>query len=101
METTSRTKRGVRTSFRCAAPQAAAVFLAGAFNEWSTTATPMERTPDGSWIVSLALAPGRYEYKFVVDGQWLCEPRCDAPGEDRSPCAPNSFGTMNSVVEIE
>ena len=101
METPSRTKRGGRTGFRCAGSQAAEVFLAGEFNEWSTTATPMERTKDGSWVVSLELAPGRYEYKFIVDGNWLCEPSCDAPGEGRSPCVPNPFGTMNSVIKVE
>jgi 1,4-alpha-glucan branching enzyme len=101
MTTTSRTKRGARTSFRCAAPEAAEVFLAGDFNAWSTTDTPMERSADGSWVVSLEFAPGRHEYKFVVDGQWVCEPGCDAPVEGQPRCVPNSFGTMNSIIEVE
>lgn len=101
MKTASRTKPGVGTSFTCVAPEAAEVFLSGEFNEWSSTATPMERTADGPWVVSLELAPGRYEYKFVVDGRWVCEPGCDAPGEGRPRCVPNTFGTLNSVIELE
>lgn len=27
----------------------------------------MERESTGQWVVTLALAPGTYEYKFVVD----------------------------------
>ena len=101
MATTSRTKRGAQTTFRCAAPEAVEVFLAGEFNGWSTTDTSMERTADGSWVVSRELPPGRYEYKFVVDGQWICEPGCDAPVEGQPRCVPNPFGTMNSVIEVE
>jgi hypothetical protein len=41
----------------------------------------------------LALPPGLYQYKFVVDGQWLPDPNAHA-------FAPNGFGTVNSVIEI-
>ena len=48
------------------------VYLAGTMNGWSTTATPFAETAQGNGIFtcSLELAPGRYEYKFVVNGGW-------------------------------
>lgn len=72
---------------------ACAVFLAGSFNDWSPTATPMHRESDVKWIVALLLPPGRYEYQFVVDGRWTRDPK--AADE-----VPNPFGGRNSVVEV-
>ena len=45
------------------------VCLSGSFNAWSTLETPMART-DSGWNVTIRLLPGRYAYKFVVDGKW-------------------------------
>ena len=87
--------------FRCAAPLARAVFLAADFNGWSDYATPLEKSPDGFWTVAIALAPGRYEFKFVVDGAWhLANGGEDASFDGRDNCHPNPFGTMNHVIEI-
>ena len=49
------------------------VFIAGSFNDWDPTATPMERTTQG-WKVSLHLEPGKHLYKYVVDGDWTNDP---------------------------
>ena len=86
--------------FTCAAPHAKAVFLAGEFNGWSSKATPMELNPDGNWMVALALPSGQHEFKFVVDGQWCCEPGCDGPHQGCSSCVANAFGTMNRMIEV-
>ena len=59
---------GHPSAFSCHSDTAKAVFLAGSFNDCDPTATPMVRGNDDYWTVSLPLAPGRYEYKFVVDG---------------------------------
>lgn len=82
------------------APDAKEVFLAGSFNEWSSTSHPMERRPDGTWTTALDLAPGHYEYKFVIDGQWCCEPGCDRNYQGCPACVPNAFGTMNRVLDV-
>jgi hypothetical protein len=50
------------------------VFLAGEFNGWSTTATPMKRQRGGDWTTDLRLLPGKYQYKFVVNGEWFQDP---------------------------
>lgn len=100
-----------KPSVVCHAPEATNVFLAGTFNDWDPQASPLQRTPDGVWQITLGLAPGRYEYKFVVDGRWCCEPgREDAAGcpncirDERgiecANCVPNGFGTMNRVLEV-
>ena len=88
------------TEFTCHAPEAQTVFVAGTFNEWNSKATPMAKSADGNWIVAVELPPGRHEFKFVVDGNWCCEPGCDGTNHDCPKCVPNLFGTMNRVVEI-
>lgn len=89
-----------RTRFQCAAPEATTVFLAGDFNEWSTDGTPMAKGDGGVWTVSVPIAAGRHEYKFVIDGEWRCEPECSGGGNGDARCVPNPFGTMNSVVDV-
>jgi len=60
--------------FRYSGP-ANTVNLAGEFNSWSTSADPMKKQADGSWTLTKALSPGRYMYKFVVDGSnWKEDP---------------------------
>lgn len=98
-KTSGRARTPLETTFRCRAPEAKAVFLVGAFNNWSREATAMEREEDGGWVVSLRLPPGYYEYKFVVDGEWCCEPG-HRDTETRPHCVPNPFGTMNCFVEV-
>jgi 1,4-alpha-glucan branching enzyme len=75
------------------APEAKKIFIAGAFNDWNTKSMPMKKGKNGTWRVSIKLPPGRYEYKYLVDGVWAENP----PGTDT---APNSFGTYNRVVSV-
>ena len=79
----------------CRAPTAQSVFVAGTFNDWRPEATPMIRGADGEWTAALHISPGRYEFKFVVDGQWC---RDDANLECE--CVPNPLGTMNRVLDV-
>lgn len=91
-------ERSVR--FRCAASGARAVFLAGTFNNWDPAATPMQRGDGDEWLVAVALSPGTYEYKFIVDGEWCCEPGVtDEQYTGNDPVA-NAFGTKNRVIEV-
>jgi len=45
------------------------VFLSGSFNGWSTIQTPMQPS-DSGWVVTIPLKPGKYTYKFIIDGTW-------------------------------
>lgn len=48
------------------------VMLAGSFNNWLPSVMQMERT-DSGWIATVKLAPGKYWYKFIVDGNWVTD----------------------------
>ena len=72
---------------------ASKVCVAGTFNEWKPEATPLTRTAEGQWTGDLAVKPGRYEYLFVVDGQWLPDPKAKET-------VPNPFGGRNSVLVV-
>lgn len=54
-------------------PNVRNVFIAGNFNNWRDNELRMQRTATG-WEIPLTLATGNYEYKFVVDGQWITDP---------------------------
>ncbi len=87
--------------FRCYAPGAQHVFLAGDFNEWRSLEFKMSREDSDTWALDLPLEPGRYEYKFLVDGQWCCgQPDCDGDSPECERCVPNLFGTTNRFVEV-
>ncbi len=76
------------------APNAARVALAGDFNNWSPDSTPMVPNNDGSCFrAMLPLAPGRYRYRYVIDGNWTRDPHNEA-------CEANPFGDVDSVVEV-
>ena len=74
-------------------PTAQQVCIAGSFNDWHPGATPMIRLNEGEWAKELALSPGRYEYRFVVDGQWADDPAA-------MELIPNPFGTANAVMMV-
>lgn len=100
--TTRETESGRRQlEFVCHAPEAKTVYLAGSFNGWDPNDTLMARSRSGDWRATLPLSPGRYEYKFVIDGRWVCDAGCsDAPSHRCPVCVTNAFGTMNKVVEV-
>lgn len=86
-------------TFCCRAPTAQAVFVAGTFNEWHPDATPMVRGADGEWTTELDIPPGRHEFKFIVDGQWCCEPGVDDASLECERVL-NPLGTMNRVLDV-
>ncbi|MDP1662776.1 MAG: glycogen-binding domain-containing protein [Phycisphaerales bacterium] len=90
-----------RNSVSTTAPDAKAVFVAGTFNDWNPQSHPLTRTRDGRWALTLDVPPGRYEYKFIIDGQWCCEPGSDKPFDGCPECVANEMGTMNRVLVVE
>lgn len=66
------------------------VYIAGTFNGWSTTQTPMQRVSDG-WMVYVDLKPGKYSYKFIIDGEWMTDPNNKLRERDGE-------GDYNSIV---
>jgi 1,4-alpha-glucan branching enzyme len=82
------------TEFKIHAPGAKKVSLAGSFNSWNTKKLSAKKDTQGNWKVNVDLKPGKYEYKFIIDGTWTNDPRCTY-------CIPNNFGTHNCVVEVK
>lgn len=63
------------TTFELAAyPTAKLVTLAGSFNGWNSISLPM-LWENGRWVCRIDLEPGRYLYKFIVDGVWILDPK--------------------------
>jgi 1,4-alpha-glucan branching enzyme len=74
-------------------PKAAAVSVAGTFNKWDASRNPMRKGADGRWRSKITLLAGRYEYRFVADGQWISDPKAKES-------VPNPHGSSNSVLDI-
>lgn len=74
------------------------VLLSGQFNNWGSSpsnATVMEDSEgDHTWEATLVLAPGPYQYKFIVDGAWIEDPANPNKVSD-------NYGGFNSVVTVE
>jgi hypothetical protein len=71
------------------------VYICGDFNGWQPACLRMIGKPEaGLWEKRLPLQPGRYEYKFLVDGHWVHDP-------DARENVPNVYGSLNSVVDVE
>ncbi|MDI6642232.1 MAG: glycogen-binding domain-containing protein, partial [Elusimicrobiota bacterium] len=60
---------GVKFSYEN--PKAKSVTLAGEFNNWDMKKNPLKIDEKGVWSAILPLKEGRYEYKFIIDGNWM------------------------------
>ncbi len=69
------------------------VFLAGEFNGWSTTSTPMSRIRSDKWQATIHVRPGKYAYKFIVDGDWIMDPE--------NPLTTNVGNVENSLLVVD
>jgi 1,4-alpha-glucan branching enzyme len=83
----------VVANFDLMAPNAKEVLVTGDFTSWSSTGITMKKGANGQWKTSINLKPGKYEYKFIVDGQWWNDPNNKAT-------VGNSFGSLNSVKVV-
>jgi 1,4-alpha-glucan branching enzyme len=81
-------------TFELDLPTAGEVYVAGQFNDWSPTDYRLTKGEDGIWRVTLELKPGKYEYKFIADGQWLEDPK----NPDK---VPDPYGGNNSLLTVE
>lgn len=83
-----------KVTFSYNAPAAQNVLVAGDFTGWQDAAVTLKKDKSGRWKKTVSLAPGRYEYRFIVDGEWKDDPQCSLR-------QPNSLGTENCVCIVE
>jgi hypothetical protein len=82
------------TTFRLKGyPNARVVALAGSFNEFNQSQLLFGKEGD-EWVVRNDLAPGKYTYKFIIDGDWILDP--DNPNTED-----DERGFTNSVVVVK
>ena len=75
------------------APGAMSVAVTGSFCGWEPAGRPLKRDGNGVWKARLALPPGEYEYRFLVDDRWANDPGCPER-------VPNPFGSENCVRNV-
>jgi chromosome partitioning protein len=86
---------GSEVLFSAKFPQAGSVSVAGDFNSWSTSTTPLaEGNRPGDWSGRMILPAGRYRYRLVVDGKWMTDPH-------NTYVETNQFGELNNVIEVD
>ncbi len=83
-----------RVTLTLEAPFAETVLLMGDFNQWNEKKHPMKESKPGMWKKIIMVPAGRYEYRFMVDGQWRNDPANDQI------CA-NCFGGTNNILEVK
>ena len=69
------------------------VKIAGSFSNWKEQYTLQKDPSDNIFKLTLKLNSGKYEYKFIVDGEWKC-----AEGQ---PKITDEKGNTNNIIEIE
>jgi len=69
------------------------VQIAGDFNDWNPDRTPLQHVDRDMFQIKLPLRPGRYQYRYVVDGEWRNDP-------ENHNVELNPYGELNNVVEI-
>lgn len=82
-----------KVTFSLEAPGTQSVMLAGDFTGWQQAPVAMKRERNGSWKKTVTLAPGKYEYRLLVDGEWQDDPNC--PNRQ-----PNQYGGENCVCIV-
>ena len=83
-----------KVHFTLSAPEAHTVSLLGDFNGWQADPHALKKDKKGDWKISINLTPGRYEYRFLVDGEWQNDPNCAA-------FVHNTFGSENCLLTLE
>ncbi|MFH1754552.1 MAG: alpha-amylase family glycosyl hydrolase [Candidatus Latescibacterota bacterium] len=84
----------INVTFVFDAGGSANVVVAGTFNNWSQDQDKMsDEDGDGIYKITLPLTAGRYEYKFVRDGQWLTD-------ETAAEFKDDGFGGKNSIIDV-
>ncbi|OJJ20778.1 hypothetical protein BKI52_09345 [marine bacterium AO1-C] len=69
------------------------VSVTGDFNNWDKTALPLVRKR-GAWTGKINLKPGKYKYKFVIDGIGVLDPKHTNTGV-------GEYGSIHSILVVK
>lgn len=84
-----------KVTFSLLAKDAESVSVVGNFNEWNAEAAPLKRLKNGTFKTTLDLdAKKSYEYKYLVDGNYINDEAADAYEWN------DYAGGENSVVSV-
>lgn len=66
------------------------VQVAGSWDHWR----PRDLAQAGdTWALSLSIPPGTFQYKYIIDGQWIHDPSKKWLQDDK--------GNVNNVIKVE
>ncbi len=82
-----------KVCFRVPAAGAEKVTVAGSFNSWDPETTHLHPVGEGWWEACIELAPGLYEYAYLIDGVWTVPPEAKSTVDD-------GFGGRNGTLEV-
>ena len=84
-----------KVTFTVQAEEAKNVDVVGTFNEWNDKATPLKKLKNGSFKGTVDLDAGSYyEFRYIVDGEYINEQEADS-------FAWSDFaGAENSVLSV-
>lgn len=82
-----------RVTFTLEVKEASNVALMGDFNNWNEKTHPMKKDNKDLWKKTVFLNSGRYEYRFLVDGEWQNDLR-------NNQLCKNRFGTYNNFITV-
>jgi hypothetical protein len=81
-------------TFTIEAPESKDIYIVGDFNDWKISdESRLDRRENGCWEKRIGVPQGRYRYKFMVDGNWMVDPK--NPEFEQ-----NVFGTFDSIMKV-
>lgn len=85
---------GREVVFTLEAEENDSVQIAGDFNHWMPEELQLTYSQGTSlWQKTIPLRPGLYQYKYLVNGDWIADPANDETVDDL-------FGGINSIINI-
>ena len=84
-----------KVTFEVSAKESKTASVVGDFNAWNTTASPLKKLKNGKFKAVFPIKSGNsYEFKYIVDGQYINEEKADS-------FACNEYANSeNSVLEL-
>ncbi len=71
------------------------IYVAGDFNNWSESATPLRQDRDGIWRTMLDLPAGTTsQFRYLIDGEWSADYHADG-------CTASAYGAPKSIVHAQ